>query len=410
VTDNDTKLPQIHPPAPDQQPEDNETPSQSCHPSRPTPLKQCFRIDPAIKFPLCYPTEFPPDLPSQGHCWADGLLHLFKLLPGITISVLQDHLLDFLQECCNENDGYMGLPSQIAQHPGHPFGFVITLHRTNLVAQTFTANNRDIIQEVLNNGVYLRQALTPSRRICRQFRDTSLQALQKHLAQFRVFAHSSQPYTVTSDPHIPHGFIVTVCQGNHVALNEDVLDEALSCLVPSRASRYYVHMTPSLARATKGASQDLEANSMVGTQPSSTGEESIQEVVTPLTGAKSHCAIVVTSLWLLVSTAGTYISILQCMINTTCLLSLQALTHFYHMHKSLTRTWYGHQKDTASQEAEINHNLPHPTASQETKLSQDPSLALTQQGAAATSWPCQSKPWWHTLTAHQPHPSYRNHP
>jgi hypothetical protein len=266
---------------------------------------------------------------------------------------------------------------------------------------------------VLNNGVYLRQALTPSCRICRQLCDTSLQALQKHLAQFRVFAHSSQPYTVTSDPHIPHGFIVTVCRGNHVALNEDVLDEALSCLVPSRASRYYVHMPPSLARASKGASQDLEANSMVGTQPSSTGEESIQEVVTPRTGAKSHRAIVITSLWLLVSTTGNSISILQCMIKTTCFLSLQALTHFYHMHRSL-RTWYGHQKDTASQEAEINQNLPNPTASQETKLSQDPSLALTQQGTASTIPPsrsCQFKPWWCTMTAHQPHLSlWKSHP
>jgi hypothetical protein len=42
VTENETKLPQIHPPAPDQQPEDNETPSQFCHPNRSTPLQQCF--------------------------------------------------------------------------------------------------------------------------------------------------------------------------------------------------------------------------------------------------------------------------------------------------------------------------------------------------------------------------------
>jgi hypothetical protein len=88
-TDQEIKVSQIHPPAPDQQPEDTVTPSQSCHPSQSTPLKQCFQIDPEIKFPLWSPTEFPPDLPSQGHCWADGLLHLFKLIPGITISVLQ---------------------------------------------------------------------------------------------------------------------------------------------------------------------------------------------------------------------------------------------------------------------------------------------------------------------------------
>jgi hypothetical protein len=49
----------------------------------------------------------------------------------------------------------MGLPSQIAQHPDHPFGFVITIHTTNLVAKAFASNNRDIIQEVLNNVAYL---------------------------------------------------------------------------------------------------------------------------------------------------------------------------------------------------------------------------------------------------------------
>jgi hypothetical protein len=51
-TDHEIKLPQIHPPAPDQQPEDTDTPSQSCHPSRSTPLRQYLQIDPAIKFTL----------------------------------------------------------------------------------------------------------------------------------------------------------------------------------------------------------------------------------------------------------------------------------------------------------------------------------------------------------------------
>jgi hypothetical protein len=51
-TDQEIKLPQIHTPEPDQQPKDTDTPSQSSHPRWSTPLRQCFQIDPAIKFLL----------------------------------------------------------------------------------------------------------------------------------------------------------------------------------------------------------------------------------------------------------------------------------------------------------------------------------------------------------------------
>jgi hypothetical protein len=79
------------------------------------------------------PTEFPSNLPQLCHCYdAKGkFLHIFKPLPGITLSVLHQHLDEFL---CNWS--MPEFPYQIAQHPEHPFGFVITVHRTHIVAIT----------------------------------------------------------------------------------------------------------------------------------------------------------------------------------------------------------------------------------------------------------------------------------
>jgi hypothetical protein len=88
--DQKTKLPQV--PAPNQQPTET--------------------ID---KFPLCSPTELPPNLPFLRHKFDGDLLHIFKHLPGITLSVLQDHLLGFLQEL--HDDSFLGPSFQIAQYP-----------------------------------------------------------------------------------------------------------------------------------------------------------------------------------------------------------------------------------------------------------------------------------------------------
>jgi hypothetical protein len=189
------------------------------------------------------------------YCYQGEFLHIYKLLPGITLPVLQQHLhKDCLLKFCE------GFPFQVAQHPQNCCGFVITVHKTHHVARcveydaTVAKANRFHLLELALDRVYHKQAQTPTRRICRQLpASISLPVFQKHLSHIEVFSHSLQPYTVTSDPQVPNGFVVTVCLGNHVAINEVVLDAALTAAltaIPScQACRYWAHMDPHLALA-----------------------------------------------------------------------------------------------------------------------------------------------------------------
>jgi hypothetical protein len=78
--------------------------------------------------PVYFPPKFPVELPSRGHCYQGEFLHVFKLLPGITLPILQQQIQDHVSfKTC-------GMPHQVAQHPQHSFGFVITVHSTHPVA------------------------------------------------------------------------------------------------------------------------------------------------------------------------------------------------------------------------------------------------------------------------------------
>ena len=128
--------------------------------------------------PVELPTEFPVELPSRGHCYQGDFLHIFKLLPGITLSVLKQHILESLhfQSC--------SLPPQVAPHP-KPSGFVITLHSSHPAAlciaceeikvrramkakpgdqlsYSLAFETHSVIEQALQ-GIYRRQARTSSR-------------------------------------------------------------------------------------------------------------------------------------------------------------------------------------------------------------------------------------------------------
>jgi len=213
--------------------------------------------------PDWFPSQFPEELDYQGYCYQGEFLHIIQILPGITIQVLQDHLRGFLHECGTWRPGGLDVvrhptyPSQIVRHPRSQGAFVITVHITNAVNTEFY---NDFIEPHLSYGaianvlkdVYHRQYLTPVRRIYRRLLGITFLDLQQHLAQSRAFAESQQPYTVTYDPNTPSGFVITVCLGNHVTLNEEVLDEALASLPPSPGSLFWKHMTPAVQEAITG--------------------------------------------------------------------------------------------------------------------------------------------------------------
>ena len=181
-------------------------------------------------FPVGFPTEFPVELPCRGHCYQGDFLHIFKLLPGVTFPVLQQHLYESLHfySC--------GMPFQVAPHP-KPFGFVITVHtqhpvalsvawkestvRRSIKAQpedqlsySLAFETHDAIEQALH-GIYRRQAWTPSRSFPRQLQGISLPVLQQHLAESPLMTTLfPMPYTVTCDPCHPDNFVVMVCPGH----------------------------------------------------------------------------------------------------------------------------------------------------------------------------------------------------
>jgi hypothetical protein len=190
--------------------------------------------------PVYFPSKFPVELPSTGHCYQGKFLHVFKLLPGITLSILQQHIYE------HPNFSACGMPHQVSQHPQHSFGFVITVHFTHPVAQSIAYREQlgtrrhpdnklsysealfthDTIEEALK-FVYCRQTWTTCIEFCRYLPGINLLVLQQHCNQAGVFCQSLQPYTVDCDPQVFGGFFIKVCLDHPVALNEALLDEAL---------------------------------------------------------------------------------------------------------------------------------------------------------------------------------------
>jgi hypothetical protein len=105
------------------------------------------------------PTEFPVDLPSKGHCYdsTGEFLHIFKNLPGIPLSVLQQHLVPFL-----DGFGYPEFPYQVAQHQEYLSGFVITVHTTHLIAQDIAKEECHLkfLKRTQNGNLSYQEALT----------------------------------------------------------------------------------------------------------------------------------------------------------------------------------------------------------------------------------------------------------
>jgi len=209
-------------------------------------------------FPVWFPTQFPVELPYRGHCYQGDFLHVFKLLPGITQPVLQQHLY------VHAHFSFCGMPFQVAPHPKHSFGLVITVHITHPVAVSIASKESELMAtkhpedklsyseaftthgalEEAIKGVSILQARTPSKHIFRYLPGISLPVLQHHLAQAVIFCGPTLPYIVDCDLHYPGMFVVTVCPGHPVATNCELLVEAL-CDIFQRQADFDAFHNPS---------------------------------------------------------------------------------------------------------------------------------------------------------------------
>ena len=272
-----------------------------------------------VDLPTHLPSRLPMKLPSRGNFPDRGFygyqgefLHVLLFLPGITLQVLHLHLYkDYLLPFCK------GLPVEIAPHPTNPFGFVITVHHTHDLALSIAQDVRVPAAKQLHflghwlDSVYLRQAVTPSRRIYRQLPPgISLPTFQRHLSHNTVFSNSRQPYTVISIPHIPNGIIVTVCLGNYVAINEDVIDAALVTVIPPpQAHRYLTYLDPNALQVFPPAGNmstptpGTKPGPKVEPEPAST--QHLAAGTTPV--ATSHWSMI-TPFWMLSQVVLAYIA------------------------------------------------------------------------------------------------------